>query len=234
MIKLWPAIDLINATSVRLTEGKYDSEEKMPRSAEESIQFYNQYNCVDRIHIVDLIGAKQQSSIEQDYIKDLRTLTDKPIEVGGGIRSVKTIEAYFNDGIDYCIIGTKGIQDLEWLAEMAHQFPNRLYLSVDAYRREVKINGWEQDAELNLFELIEKIESLPIGGIIYTDISKDGRLEGPNFEITGQLVNATQKSVVASGGIRHQQDLEKLESLGVSAAIVGKAAHNPTFWEGLS
>ncbi|MGW7863264.1 1-(5-phosphoribosyl)-5-((5-phosphoribosylamino)methylideneamino)imidazole-4-carboxamide isomerase [Staphylococcus xylosus] len=234
MIKLWPAIDLINATSVRLTEGKYDSEEKMPRSAEESIQFYNQYNCVDRIHIVDLIGAKQQSSIEQDYIKDLRTLTDKPIEVGGGIRSVKTIEAYFNDGIDYCIIGTKGIQDLEWLAEMAHQFPNRLYLSVDAYRREVKINGWEQDAELDLFELIEKIESLPIGGIIYTDISKDGRLEGPNFEITGQLVNATQKSVVASGGIRHQQDLEKLESLGVSAAIVGKAAHNPTFWEGLS
>ncbi|PTI56659.1 1-(5-phosphoribosyl)-5-((5-phosphoribosylamino)methylideneamino)imidazole-4-carboxamide isomerase [Staphylococcus xylosus] len=234
MIKLWPAIDLINATSVRLTEGKYDSEEKMPRSAEESIQFYNQYNCVDRIHIVDLIGAKQQSSIEQDYIKDLRSLTDKPIEVGGGIRSVKTIEAYFNDGIDYCIIGTKGIQDLEWLAEMAHQFPNRLYLSVDAYRREVKINGWEQDAELDLFELIEKIESLPIGGIIYTDISKDGRLEGPNFEITGQLVNATQKSVVASGGIRHQQDLEKLESLGVSAAIVGKAAHNPTFWEGLS
>ncbi|MGW7926072.1 1-(5-phosphoribosyl)-5-((5-phosphoribosylamino)methylideneamino)imidazole-4-carboxamide isomerase [Staphylococcus xylosus] len=234
MIKLWPAIDLINATSVRLTEGKYDSEEKMPRSAEESIQFYNQYNCVDRIHIVDLIGAKQQSSIEQDYIKDLRTLTDKPIEVGGGIRSVKTIEAYFNDGIDYCIIGTKGIQDLEWLAEMTHQFPNRLYLSVDAYRREVKINGWEQDAELDLFELIEKIESLPIGGIIYTDISKDGRLEGPNFEITGQLVNATQKSVVASGGIRHQQDLEKLESLGVSAAIVGKAAHNPTFWEGLS
>lgn len=234
MIKLWPAIDLINATSVRLTEGKYDSEEKMSRSAEESIQFYNQYNCVDRIHIVDLIGAKQQSSIEQDYIKDLRTLTDKPIEVGGGIRSVKTIEAYFNDGIDYCIIGTKGIQDLEWLAEMAHQFPNRLYLSVDAYRREVKINGWEQDAELDLFELIEKIESLPIGGIIYTDISKDGRLEGPNFEITGQLVNATQKSVVASGGIRHQQDLEKLESLGVSAAIVGKAAHNPTFWEGLS
>ncbi len=85
----------------------------MSRSAEESIQFYNQYNCVDRIHIVDLIGAKQQSSIEQDYIKDLRTLTDKPIEVGG-IRSVKTIEAYFNDGINYCIIGTKGIQDLEW------------------------------------------------------------------------------------------------------------------------
>ncbi|MGJ5681990.1 1-(5-phosphoribosyl)-5-((5-phosphoribosylamino)methylideneamino)imidazole-4-carboxamide isomerase [Staphylococcus equorum] len=234
MIKLWPAIDLINATSVRLTEGKYDSEEKMPRSAEESITFYNQFKCVDRIHIVDLIGAKQQSSIERNYIKELRQLTDKSMEVGGGIRSIDTIEAYFNDGIDYCIVGTKGIQDLAWLEQMANQYPNRLYISVDAYRRDVKINGWEQDAQLDLFDLVNEIERFPLGGIIYTDISKDGRLEGPNFEITGQLVAASDKQIIASGGIRNQQDLTQLESLGVYAAIVGKAAHNADFWEGLS
>jgi len=234
MIKLWPAIDLINATSVRLTEGKYDSEEKMALSAEESIQFYNQFNCVDRIHIVDLLGAKEQASIERDYIAVLRKLTDKPIEVGGGIRSLDTIEAYFKEGIDYCIIGTKGIQNLEWLASMAQQFPNQIYLSIDAYHRDIKINGWEQDAALDLFELVKRIESFPIGGIIYTDIAKDGRLEGPNFDITGQLVQATKKPVIASGGIRHQQDLQQLESLGVAAAIVGKAAHNEHFWEGLS
>lgn len=234
MIKLWPAIDLINATSVRLTEGKYDSEEKMPRSAEESIKFYNQFKCVDRIHIVDLIGAKQQSSIERNYIKELRQLTDKSMEVGGGIRSIDTIEAYFNDGIDYCIVGTKGIQDLAWLEQMANQYPNRIYISVDAYRRDVKINGWEQDAQLDLFDLVNAIERFPLGGIIYTDISKDGRLEGPNFEITGQLVAASNKQIIASGGIRNQQDLTQLESLGVYAAIVGKAAHNADFWEGLS
>jgi len=234
MIKLWPAIDLINATSVRLTEGKYDSEEKMPRSAEESIKFYNQFKCVDRIHIVDLIGAKQQSSIERNYIKELRQLTDKSMEVGGGIRSIDTIEAYFNDGIDYCIVGTKGIQDLAWLEQMANQYPNRIYISVDAYRRDVKINGWEQDAQLDLFDLVDEIERFPLGGIIYTDISKDGRLEGPNFEITGQLVAASDKQIIASGGIRNQQDLTQLESLGVYAAIVGKAAHNADFWEGLS
>ncbi|OEK77216.1 1-(5-phosphoribosyl)-5-((5-phosphoribosylamino)methylideneamino)imidazole-4-carboxamide isomerase [Staphylococcus equorum] len=234
MIKLWPAIDLINATSVRLTEGKYDSEEKMPRSAEESIKFYNQFKCVDRIHIVDLIGAKQQSSIERNYIKELRQLTDKSMEVGGGIRSIDTIEAYFNDGIDYCIVGTKGVQDLAWLEQMANQYPNRIYISVDAYRRDVKINGWEQDAQLDLFDLVNEIERFPLGGIIYTDISKDGRLEGPNFEITGQLVAASDKQIIASGGIRNQQDLTQLESLGVYAAIVGKAAHNADFWEGLS
>ncbi|MDK9867310.1 1-(5-phosphoribosyl)-5-((5-phosphoribosylamino)methylideneamino)imidazole-4-carboxamide isomerase, partial [Staphylococcus equorum] len=218
----------------RLTEGKYDSEEKMPRSAEESIKFYNQFKCVDRIHIVDLIGAKQQSSIERNYIKELRQLTDKPMEVGGGIRSIDTIEAYFNDGIDYCIVGTKGIQDLAWLEQMANQYPNRIYISVDAYRRDVKINGWEQDAQLDLFDLVNEIERFPLGGIIYTDISKDGRLEGPNFEITGQLVAASDKQIIASGGIRNQQDLTQLESLGVYAAIVGKAAHNADFWEGLS
>ncbi|PHK48951.1 1-(5-phosphoribosyl)-5-((5-phosphoribosylamino)methylideneamino)imidazole-4-carboxamide isomerase [Staphylococcus edaphicus] len=234
MIKLWPAIDLINATSVRLTEGKYDSEVRMSRSAEESVTFYNQYQCVDRIHIVDLLGAKNKVSIESNYINHLRTLTDKHMEVGGGIRDKQTIEAYFDRGIEYCIIGTKGIEDLEWLTRVTKAFPNRLYLSIDAYHRHVKINGWEQDAGLDIFDLLRRVEQLPLGGIIYTDISKDGKLEGPNFEITQQLVESTQKSIIASGGIRHQQDLAQLESIGVTAAIVGKAAHNPTFWEGLS
>src|SRR5699024_11824878 len=97
--------------------------------------------------------------------------------------------------------------------------------SVDAYQREIKINGWEQDAHLDLFDFVQQIESLPLGGIIYTDISKDGRLSGPNFEITTQLVEATQKPVIASGGIRHQQDLELLEKSGVYAAIVDDECH---------
>ena len=156
------------------------------------------------------------------------------MEVGGGIRDRNTIDTYFNNGIDYCIIGTKGIEDLAWLSHMTQAFPNRLYLSIDAYRRQVKINGWEEDAGLDIFDLLQQVEALPLSGIIYTDISKDGKLEGPNFEITQQLVQATQKSIIASGGIRHQQDLAQLESIGVHAAIVGKAAHNATFWEGLS
>ncbi|BBK27341.1 MULTISPECIES: 1-(5-phosphoribosyl)-5-((5-phosphoribosylamino)methylideneamino)imidazole-4-carboxamide isomerase [Staphylococcus] len=233
MIKLWPAIDLINATSVRLTEGKYDSEEKMAKSAEESIKFYSQFDCVDRIHIVDLIGAKAQSAIEHDYIHTLRQLTEKPMEVGGGIRTVDTINTYFNDGIDFCIVGTKAIQDVEWLIEITHTFPDRICLSIDAYKQAIKINGWEQDAQLDLFEFLEQINDLPLAGIIYTDISKDGRMAGPNFEITGKLASQTNIPVIASGGIRNQDDLTQLEQLGVDAAIVGKAAHKPEFWEGL-
>ncbi|MEQ6087507.1 1-(5-phosphoribosyl)-5-((5-phosphoribosylamino)methylideneamino)imidazole-4-carboxamide isomerase [Staphylococcus saccharolyticus] len=234
MIELWPAIDLINSTSVRLTEGKYTSEEKVEKTVEESIQFYSQFECVTRIHIIDLIGAKTKEATEFNYIQSLRKLTLKPIEVGGGIRSKQTIENYINSVIDYCILGMQGIQDVEWLARMTQHFPNKIYVSVDAFGVEIKINGWEEDAKLNLFDYVAKIEHLPLGGIIYTDISKDGKLEGANFELTGRLAHTTYLPVIASGGIRHQADLQQLEVLNVHAAIVGKAIHQNAFWEGLS
>ncbi|ARJ50680.1 1-(5-phosphoribosyl)-5-((5-phosphoribosylamino)methylideneamino)imidazole-4-carboxamide isomerase [Staphylococcus lutrae] len=234
MIKIWPAIDLIEGRSVRLTEGDYRTSEAMPRSAEDSIQFYNQFDCVDRIHIIDLIGAKAQQSVEMDYIRQLVQASRKPIEVGGGIRDERTLRHYFSHGVDYCIVGTQALTNVDWLTDMSHLFPGKIYVSVDAYHTAIKINGWQEDAALNLFEYVSQIEHLPLGGVIYTDISKDGKLEGPNFDITAQLVEATPLPVIASGGIRHQQDLLRLEALGVSAAIVGKAANQAEFWEGLS
>ncbi len=165
MIELWPAIDLIGSTSVRLTEGKYDSEEKMSRSAEESIAYYSQFECVNRIHIVDLIGAKAQHAREFDYIKSLRRLTTKDIEVGGGIRTKSQIMDYFAAGVNYCIVGTKGIQDTDWLKEMAHTFPGRIYLSVDAHGEDIKVNGWEEDTELNLFSFVRQLSDMPLGAL---------------------------------------------------------------------
>ncbi|EPC7164522.1 1-(5-phosphoribosyl)-5-((5-phosphoribosylamino)methylideneamino)imidazole-4-carboxamide isomerase [Staphylococcus pseudintermedius] len=234
MIKIWPAIDLIEGKSVRLTEGDYSTSEAMTRSAEDSIQFYNQFESVDRIHIIDLIGAKAQRAIEMDYIQQLIQASDKPIEVGGGIRNEATLRRYFDSGVDYCIVGTQAITNTAWLAEMSQLFPGKIYVSVDAYRTAIKINGWIEDAALDLFDYVAQIEALPLGGVIYTDISKDGKLAGPNFEITAQLAQATSLPVVASGGIRDRQDLERLEASGVTAAIVGKAANQSAFWEGLS
>lgn len=234
MIELWPAIDLIDATSVRLTEGKYDSAETMLRTAEESLDYYSQFDCVKRIHIVDLIGAKTQQAQEYDYIKTLRSLTSCPIEVGGGIRTEQQIRDYFKIGIDYCIVGTKAIQDLSWLTDIAHTFPQKIYVSIDAFGTEIKVNGWEEATQLNVFDVIKQMNDLPLGGVIYTDISKDGKLNGPNFTTTEQLVKTTALPIIASGGIRHQKDIQKLNDLNVYAAIVGKAAHQSAFWEGLS
>ena len=234
MIEIWPAIDLIDSTNVRLTEGKYDSKESMNRTAEEAIKFYSQFKSVSRIHVIDLIGAKNQQPTESDYIEQLVHLTDLPIEVGGGIRTLETIDAYFDKGIEYIIVGTKGISDINWLSEIAHRYPGKIYLSVDAYAEEIKLNGWIDDAGINLFEFITQIDGLPLGGIIYTDISKDGKLSGPNFELTGRLVTSTNIPIIASGGIRSKQDIEQLERLNVHAAIVGKAANTDSFWEGIS
>lgn len=234
MIEIWPAIDLIDSTSVRLTEGKYDSKESMARTAEEAIAFYSKFDQVSRIHVIDLIGAKKQQPTEADYIEQLVNLTHLPIEVGGGIRSIDTIQSYFDKGIEYIIVGTKGIQDLNWLKQITNQFPNKIYLSVDAYVEEIKLNGWIEDAGMNLFNFIKRIEHLPIGGIIYTDISKDGKLSGPNFELTGKLVQSTSIPIIASGGIRNKDDIDQLNQLNVHAAIVGKAANTDEFWEGIS
>ncbi len=156
---------MIGSTSVRLTEGKYDSEEKMSRSAGEGeYRFYSQFECVNRIHIVDLIGAKAQYR-RFDYIKSLRRLTTKDIEVGGGIRTKSQIMDYFAAGINYCIVGTKGIQDTDWLKEMAHTFPGRIYLSVDAYGEDIKVNGWEEDTELNLFSFVRRLSDIPLAAL---------------------------------------------------------------------
>ncbi|WP_412519970.1 1-(5-phosphoribosyl)-5-((5-phosphoribosylamino)methylideneamino)imidazole-4-carboxamide isomerase [Staphylococcus simulans] len=233
MIQVWPAIDLIDSQSVRLTEGDYETKEAMARTAEEAVQFYSRYDCVKRIHVIDLIAAKTKKPVEADYIEQLVGLTDLPIEVGGGIRSTETIEDYFNKGVAYVIVGTKGIQDTQWLQSAAEQYPGRIYLSVDAYVDEIKVNGWLEETGLNLFKFVKTIEHLPLGGLIYTDISKDGKLEGPNFELTQQLAKATTLPVVASGGIRNAEDLKRLEADGVYAAIVGKAANTEAFWEGL-
>ncbi|MBE2130028.1 1-(5-phosphoribosyl)-5-((5-phosphoribosylamino)methylideneamino)imidazole-4-carboxamide isomerase, partial [Staphylococcus schweitzeri] len=121
----------------------------------------------------------------------------------------------------------------DWLIEMAHTFPGRIYLSVDAYGADVLVNGCEEDTELKFFPFVIQLSDIPLAGNINTDIAKDSKMSGTNFELTGELQKATIRPVIASGGIRHQQDIQRLESLNVHAAIIGKAAHQSSFWAGL-
>ena len=132
-------------------------------------------------------------------------------------------------GRNILLWGTKGIQNTKWLKAVAEQYPGRIYISVDAFVDEIKVNGWLENTGINLFDFVHNINHLPLGGIIYTDISKDGKLQGPNFELTAQLVASTPLPVIASGGIRNKADLTQLEQAGVQAAIVGKAANTEAF-----
>lgn len=233
MIELWPAIDLINNQSVRLTEGDYDTKELMTRTPQEAIAYYNQFEQVKRIHIVDLMGALHQKPAEEAFIKDLIQVSERPVEIGGGIRSQETIDYYLENGASYVIVGTRGLQDIDWLTEMTVLYPGKIYLGLDAKKDQVAVNGWTESVGRTIFDVASETASLSLGGIIYTDISKDGKMQGPNFELTKQLVSSTPHPVTASGGIRSLEDMKQLEEAGVSAAIVGKAANTEAFWEAI-
>ncbi|MEY8371482.1 HisA/HisF-related TIM barrel protein [Aerococcaceae bacterium 50-4] len=232
-MEIIPAIDLIDGKSVRLQQGDYDKQVVMPMSAAEAVTYYSQFPQVTRIHVVDLIGATRQAAVEGETIEILKTLTDIPLEIGGGIRNLETLELYDKLGIDYFILGTRAIMDVPWLKAVVSRYPGRIYLGLDCKDDEIYVNGWKEASGRYIQEYLDEIANFDLAGIIYTDIFKDGMEAGPNVEKTGQIQRMTKHRVVASGGVRNRDDLDALEAEGVSQAIVGKAAQNPSFWEGL-
>lgn len=232
-MKIIPAIDLIDGESVRLKQGDYNQKSQMPRNPEEALAFYAQFKQVQRIHVVDLIGAKEQATRESSLVGELKALTDLPLEIGGGLRKQETLEIYDDLGIDYFILGTKAIIDIPWLQEMVALYPGRIFVGIDAKGEDIYIDGWTKNSGRQIDEYLDEIESLDLAGIIYTDIAKDGMETGPNVKRTAQLQKYTGHVVVASGGVRHQADLDRLKAAGIQEAIVGKAANTNAFWEGL-
>lgn len=232
-MRIIPAIDIIDGQNVRLTQGDYEQKSAMRRTPEEAIKFYSEYRQVARIHVVDLMGALKHKSLESNMINDLSKLTSLPLQIGGGLRTLETIDKYNDIGIEYFILGTKAIMDLEWLKEVTLKYPGKVFVGIDARENDIYINGWTENSGKTIDDYIKVIEALDLAGIIYTDINKDGMGLGPNFENTARLNNMTKHKVVASGGVRSKADLDELQRLGITEAIVGKASHNDEFWEGI-
>lgn len=184
-MEIIPAIDLINGKSVRLQQGDYDKQVVMPMSAAEAVTYYSQFPQVSRIHVVDLMGALKQAAIEGETVEGLKALTDIPLEIGGGIRDLKTIALYDKLGIDYFILGTRAIMDVPWLTKAVNKYPGRIYVGLDCKDDAIYINGWKEASGRYIQEYLEAIADLAIAGIIYTDIYKDGMEAGPNVEKTG-------------------------------------------------
>lgn len=228
-----PAVDIIDGQNVRLTQGDYDKKTSMKRTPEEAVQFYSTFEQVGRIHIVDLMAALKQDALETTIITKLKSLTDLPLQIGGGLRNLETIEIYDKIGIDYFILGTRAIMDTDWLKEVVSLYPGRVFVGVDARQDDIYVNGWTENSNITIDDYLSEVEALDLAGIIYTDINKDGMNQGPNFENTKRINDLTKHTVIASGGVRNKSDLEKLESMGIENAIVGKASHNDEFWEGI-
>lgn len=226
-----PAIDLIEGENVRLSQGDYDKKTQMKRTPEQALDFYQSFESVTRIHIVDLMGALHQEVREENLIKELRSLSNIPLEIGGGLRSLESIERYQDMGVEYFILGTRAILDLPWLKAVVKKFPGKIFVGVDAKENDIYVNGWTENSGIVIDDYLKEIEDLDLAGIIYTDINKDGMGQGPNFDNTARINQLTQHKVIASGGVRNKADLDRLEALGIEEAIVGKASHTEAFWE---
>jgi phosphoribosylformimino-5-aminoimidazole carboxamide ribotide isomerase len=219
-----PAIDLRDGKCVRLIQGDYSRqinyEDNPVKQAEQFVAAGAEW-----LHVVDLDGAKEGRPINTKKIADLAAIGKLRIEVGGGIRTEQAIKQLLDLGIERVIIGTKAVEDFAWFGQMAEKFPNRLALGLDARGSKVATRGWTVDNSKGLLDFAEDAAKLPIAAIIYTDITKDGMMTGPNFKRTKTLIDAVKVPVVASGGVTKVAEIRKLAGIGAAAAIIGRALY---------
>ncbi|MDP2425835.1 MAG: 1-(5-phosphoribosyl)-5-[(5-phosphoribosylamino)methylideneamino]imidazole-4-carboxamide isomerase [Candidatus Izemoplasmatales bacterium] len=224
---LLPAIDLYNNQCVRLTQGNFDSFIVYSNSPEQVALKFEQMG-VRMLHIVDLNGAKTGEAINTPSIKKILQTVSIPIQVGGGIRSIKRASELLDMGVSRIIIGTSAIENWKLLEELVLQYREKIIVSIDAQDGIVKTRGWVTSTGIQATDLVKTLESIGIQTIVYTDISKDGMLKGPNIEMYKTLKNKSNIGIIASGGVTSLEDLATLSSLGLVGAIVGKA-----YYEGL-
>ena len=182
-----------------------------------------------RIHLVDLDGAREGRPVNVDAVRAILARVTVPCQLGGGVRDEGTIATWLEAGLDRVIIGTQALKDPAWFQAMATRYPDRLILGLDARNGQVATEGWLDVSAVDAVELAQRFDHLPLAGLIYTDISRDGMLAGPNIEATSALASQLKTSVTASGGVSQLDDLRKLATTPVAACIVGVALYADRF-----
>lgn len=228
---LIPAIDLKDGECVRLRQGIMEDATVFSGDIVAMAQRWVDQDA-RRLHMVDLNGAFDGKPVNGEAVYQVRqAFPDLPIQIGGGIRDLKTIEAYLNSGVSYCIIGTKAVHNPEFVAEACKAFPGHIMVGLDAKDGMVAINGWAEVTDHEVTQLGKQFEDDGVEAIIYTDIGRDGMMQGVNIEATQALAKALTIPIIASGGITNLDDIHKLaeiEADGVTGAITGRAIYEGT------
>lgn len=222
---LFPAIDIRNGQCVRLRQGSFQD---MLVYSEIPLKIAKQWEAAGAsfIHIVDLDGALVGHSVNDEVIKAIVSEVKIPVQVGGGIRSIKDIENKLNLGVERVIIGTKAVKDPAFIKEAINTFgSDRIVIGIDAKDGMVAIEGWEIISTFQAVALALEMKKFGVKTIVYTDISKDGMLQGPNLTHTKEMVDITGLNIIASGGVSSLKDLEMLNDINVYGAIMGKALY---------
>ena len=223
-----PAIDLKDGQCVRLLQGKKDAVTAYSDDPIATAKLWE--SCGAKLlHIVDLDGAFTGNQKNLNAIIRIRQSVKIALQVGGGIRKIGNIIKLFSAGIDRIIIGTAAIEDPEFLTDSCNRYPGRILIGIDAKDGMVAIRGWEEITSLNARELAKRLEIVGAACIIYTDISRDGMLSGPNIEATREMVESVKIPVIASGGVSCIEDIKNLVQIkNLWGVITGKAIYSNT------
>jgi phosphoribosylformimino-5-aminoimidazole carboxamide ribotide isomerase len=224
---VFPAIDLKNGKCVRLMQGQKDAE---------TIYFDNpvdvalnwQSKGAEYLHLVDLDGAFDGQPKNLELIKKIVAALDIPIELGGGIRTLEIAKEYIEIGVSRIIIGTQAVKDFSFIEKLLDLYDDKVCVSIDAKNGIVCTEGWVENSNIEALELASKLERYGLSTLVYTDISKDGMMTGPNFDMLGVLNNNLNMDIIASGGISSVADMKRLQAMNLYGAITGKALYEGT------
>ncbi len=228
---LIPAIDLKEGKCVRLRQGRMEDDTVF---SEDPVAVAAQWveQGARRIHLVDLDGAFAGKPRNAGVIHDIvEAFPNVPVQIGGGIRDEDTIQGYLNAGVQYVIIGTKAVTEPHFVSEVAVEFPGHIIVGLDAKDGKVAIDGWSKLSKHDVIDMAQKFEADGVDSIIYTDISRDGMMQGVNVEATAKLARSIHIPVIASGGITNLDDIHALGKVsedGIMGAITGRAIYEGT------
>jgi len=228
---LIPAIDLKEGKCVRLRQGRMEDDTVF---SEDPVAVAGRWVNLGakRLHLVDLDGAFAGKPRNAEVIHAIaEAFPNVPIQIGGGIRDEETIQAYLNAGVEYVIIGTKAVNAPHFVRDMAIEYPRRIIVGLDAKDGKVAIDGWSKLSRHDVIDLAKHFEEDGVEAIVYTDISRDGMMQGVNIEATSRLARAIKIPVIASGGITNIDDIRALGQIagdGVIGAITGRAIYEGT------
>jgi len=226
-----PAIDLKDGACVRLKQGLMDDSTVYGNDPVEMAARWVKAGC-RRLHLVDLNGAFEGEPVNGEAVTAIaKAYPDLPIQIGGGIRSFHTIERYLDAGVSYVIIGTKAVKEPEFVAEACREFEGRVIVGLDAKDGRVATDGWAEVSEILATELAKRFEQDGVSSIVYTDIARDGMMQGVNVEQTVTMAQASSIPVIASGGITNMDDIRALKGVadqGILGAITGRAIYEGT------
>jgi phosphoribosylformimino-5-aminoimidazole carboxamide ribotide isomerase len=226
-VTIIPAIDLLAGKAVRLHQGRYDAVTVYDDDPPARARTWR--SKVPWLHVVDLEGAREGRPVQREQVRAVVDAFGPGVEVGGGVRTRQSFEAYLALGAARVVLGSAAVKDSALVRTLALEHPGVVIVAVDARDGFVAVDGWTKPTRVRAVDLVRSFADAPLAGVLYTDVTRDGTRAGPNLVATAELAAQTRAPVIASGGVGSLDDLRALASRGVSACIVGRALYDGAF-----